>query len=301
MSSFEQTLRMAGLMPGSVVADGKIRRCRTEAKPTKRNGWFVLHPDGRGSWGDWTTGSGEALGHWKDERASTNVPDPAVQARIDARRRQERERRIGAIRGARSFWEAARPLNRLHPYLERKGLSPMGCTGLRQHDGLLVVPVWVGSTLVSLQTIHPDGTKRFWTGAPVKSGAFVIHRHLAAVTCICEGLATGLAVYQSVPQATVIVAFDAGNLLPVVDRMRPRGSVVICADNDHGTQARRGFNPGIEKASNAAELIGAGVAYPEDVEGSDWADAMKEWGPTAAKRIQRLILAKARYVAAPPP
>jgi len=296
MSSFEQALRLAGLMPSSVVPDGKIRRCRTEAKPTKRNGWYVLHPDGRGSWGDWTTGSGEALGHWKDETASTREVDPAVQARLAAQRDAERSRRIDAMRSARRFWDQAKPLARLHPYIGRKGLAALGCAGLREHDGHLVVPVWHGDKLISIQTIHPDGTKRFWPGAPVKAGAFVMDRPGAALTCVCEGLATGLAIYQCVRHARVIVAFDAGNLAPVVDRIRPSGSVVVVADNDHGTQARRGVNPGIEKATNAAELIGAGVAWPEGVEGTDIADMLKELGPQGAKRIERLILAKAKYV-----
>lgn len=299
MNTFEQSLRLAGLHPGTITADGRIRRCKTDLKPSKRNGWYVLHPDGRGAWGDWSTGTGEALGHWQDDHATTRI-DPQAEARMAEQRRQERERRIAAMKGARRFWEAAKPLSRLHPYLEQKGLSALGCAGLRGHDGLLVVPVWSDQWLVSLQTIHPDGTKRFWPGAPVKAGAFVMDRPGAAVTCVCEGLATGLAIYQCVRHARVIVAFDAGNLLPVISRMRPSGSVVVCADNDHGTKARRGFNPGVDKALNAAELIGAGVVWPEGIEGTDFADALKEWGQPAGKRIERLILAKAKYVMGAP-
>lgn len=71
---------------------------------------------------------------------------------------------------------------------------------------------------------------------------------------------------------------------------------MICADNDHGTEAKRGTNPGREKAANAAELIGAGVAWPEGIEGTDFADALLEFGQGGHKRIERQILAKARYV-----
>jgi len=300
MSSFEQALRLAGLHPTTVVADGKIRRCKSDLKPNRRNGWHVLHPDGRGSWGDWSTGTGEPLGHWKDETASSRDADPRIVDRLAAQRAAERTRRIESMMGARRFWDHARPPTRLHPYLERKGLSALGCMGLREHDGHLVVPVWHGDKLISIQTIHPDGTKRFWPGAPVKAGAFVMDRKTAAVTCVCEGLATGLAIYQCVRHARVIVAFDAGNLMPVMDRIRPTGSVVVVGDNDHGTQARRGVNPGIEKATNAAELIGAGVAWPEGIEGTDIADMLKELGPQGAKRIERLILAKAKYVTRAP-
>ena len=198
--------------------------------------------------------------------------------------------------GAHAPRLSGRPLNALHPYIAKKGLQALGCAGLRQMDGLLVVPVVHGQWVVSIQTISADGEKRFWPGAPVKSGAFVMARNGAALTCVCEGLATGLAVYQAVRSASVVVAFDAGNLLPVVQRLKPTGAVVLCADNDHGTQARRGVNPGLEKARNAAELIGAGVAYPQGIEGTDWADALAEWGQGGAKRVERQILAGARYV-----
>ena len=111
-----------------------------------------------------------------------------------------------------------------------------------------------------------------------------------------EGLATGLAIYQSVPMASVIVAFDCGNLLSVAERLRPVGSVVVCADNDTKTLATRGINPGLEKARNVAEYLGCGVAYPQGIEGSDWCDFLMEFGVGAAKRIEREVLAQARYV-----
>jgi putative DNA primase/helicase len=162
-----------------------------------------------------------------------------------------------------------------------------------------VVPVLHGDWLVSVQTIGLNGEKRFWPGAPVKAGCFVLDRPRAAVTTIVEGLATGLAVFQGLRQARVIVAFDAGNLLPVVQRIKPTGSVCIAADNDHGTQTKRGVNPGLEKARNAAELIGCGVAYPTGIEGSDWADFLKQVGEGAARKMERLILGQCRYIEAP--
>lgn len=296
--NFADTLRSAGLRPREVIADGRLRRCATDAKPAKRNGWFVLHPDGRGAWGDNAVAPRQALGHWRDERADAIVVSPQAQAEMAAQRDRERAYRIQAMRGARAFWNKARPLRQPHPYIADKGLTPQGCAGLRTHDGLLVVPVWHGEWIISVQTIAPDGQKRFWAGAPVKAGAYVLERARAAVTAICEGLATGLAVYQCVRQARVIVAFDAGNLLPVIERMRPTGSVVVVGDNDHKTAKRIGTNPGVEKATNAAELIGAGVVWPTGIEGSDYADALKEIGDGAPRRIEREILAGARYVMA---
>lgn len=292
--SFEQALAASGLRPRVVIADGRWRRCATDDKPRKKNGAYVLHPDGRGYFKNWATDLD--LNKWEEAGAqrATQI-DPAV---VQRRREEERAYRIKAMAGARARWAESRPMRGLHPYLENKGLTAAGCSGLRVWRDLLVVPVYFGRSITSIQTINADGEKRFWPGAPVKAGAYVMTRPQAALTAVCEGLATGLAVYQSVRHASVIVAFDAGNLTPVIDRLRPTGNVVICADNDHATQARIGINPGIQKAENAAELIGAGVAYPQGISGTDWADALAEWGAESARRIERLILSGARYVMA---
>ena len=292
--TFEQALQASGLIPGVIVADGKWRRCKTTDKPKHRNGAYVLHVDGRGYFRNWATD--HAVSAWSDESTQIRTPSAAEMAERERRKKQEREYRLRAIRGAREQWAQARSPRSLHPYLERKGLSAVGTNALRVHGDALIVPVFWRDRLMSIQSITPDGQKRFWTGAPVKGGAFVLDRPRAAVTAVCEGLATGLAIFQSLRMARVIVSFDAGNLVHAVDQLRPTGSVVICADNDHGTEAKRGTNPGREKAANAAELIGAGVAWPEGIEGTDWADALVEWGEGAHKRIERQIQAKARYV-----
>lgn len=291
--SFENAMLASGLIPGAIVADGRWRRCKTTDKPRKRNGAYVLHPDGRGYFRNWALDP--ELNSWRDGSASIRLPSPEELAQREERKRQERARKIGAINSARAYWEKAQPL-RGHKYLSDKQLSMVGCTGLRTDGAAILVPVFWGDRITSLQAIYEDGQKRFWAGAPVKGGAYVLDRAKAAVTAFCEGLATGLAIFQSVRNARVVVAFDAGNLVHVVERMKPTGSVVICGDNDHATMARRGFNPGIDKAANAAELIGAGVAWPEGIEGTDFADALLEFGQGGHKRIERQILAKARYV-----
>ena len=292
--TFEQALQASGLIPGAIVADGKWRRCKTTDKPKHRNGAYVLYADGRGYFRNWATD--HAVNSWGADTAQVRTPSAAEMAERERRKKQEREYRLRAIRGAREQWAQARSPRSLHPYLERKGLSAVGTNALRVHGDALIVPVFWRDRLMSIQSITPDGQKRFWTGAPVKGGAFVLDRPRAAVTAVCEGLATGLAIFQSLRMARVIVAFDAGNLIHAVDQLRPTGSVVICADNDHGTEAKRGTNPGREKAANAAELIGAGVAWPEGIEGTDFCDMLIEGGINAAKSIERSILSKAKYV-----
>lgn len=293
-TEFIDFCRARGVQINEMPPLGVWKRYRTDDKPTSRNGAIKFMGDHAFVQNHATMTEIET---WHaDKDAPAYIQSPEMQARIEAAKADSRRRSIEGMAGARMMWNRSTRLLGGHPYLSRKGLSMVGCTGLRVYDGQLVIPVLNGEYIISTQSIHEDGTKRFFVGAPVKSGAYIITRQGAAVTCVVEGLATGLAIYQAIPQAQVIVAFDAGNMLPVVQRIMPKGSVVVCGDNDHGTQAKRGFNPGLEKAANVAEFLGCGMAAPTGIEGSDWADYMKEFGIGAHKKIAREVLQHARYV-----
>ena len=291
---FEQALRCAGLRPRTIQADGKWRRCATEDKPKKRNGAYKLALDGRIGWfRNWALS--DDLNTWRAD-GDTRIA-PVDWERIQRQRDAERQARARAIQSVRRFWQSeCGSFAAGHPYLTGKILVALGCSGVRMWRGQLVIPIRIGDSLVNVQLINSKGRKLFWKGAPVQGGSFVMDRHGASLTAICEGFATGLAVYQAVRLARVVVAFDAGNLLPVVQALKPTGNVVLVADNDHGTQARRGFNPGIEKAQNAASLIDCGVVWPSEIEGTDFADALREYGQGGHKRIERQIQGAARYV-----
>ncbi|QLQ33936.1 MAG: toprim domain-containing protein [Candidatus Thiothrix singaporensis] len=79
---------------------------------------------------------------------------------------------------------------------------------------------------------------------------------------VCEGWATGSSLYE-LYGLPVLVAFDAGNLLPVAQAYRARymgAHITICADNDRKTPG----NPGITKAAEVAEKVpGVSVAVPQ--------------------------------------
>lgn len=320
--TFEDCLRVAGLLPRQkdLIPDGKIHRCPTAEKPHSDNGWFVWHSDGHGVYGDWAIQGNKPMGTWRDETMRDRAIDRlAIEQERKARRDAEWAERLEAMRGARAFWDTCQPVRGGHEYLRRKGLTPAGTTGLRvatrdatvivrrgdqyqpaARAGDLIVPVMLRGRLASIQAIGPDGSKVFWPRTSVKAAAHVIGPDSAAVTVVCEGYATGLAVYQSMKHVRVLVAFDAGNLARVIEEWKPTGSVCIAADNDHKTAAKahmHGVNPGIKAATAAAELIGAGVAYPEGIEGSDWADWLMESGERAGRKLERQILGAARYVA----
>lgn len=267
-TEFEAFVREMGLLPRRPVApDGKWHRCPTESHPKRRNGAWKLDPTGRIGWvQDWA--SMESPATWRPDKADVPEFDPDALRRARA---EQREKRQKAIRAAREFYDRADYLSGSHPYLDAKELSVEGCQDVRvDADGWLVIPAMKAGKVVSVQRIAPDGQKLFWKGAPVSGTAFVVARRGATVNVLCEGFATGLACYQAVRNARVWVLWNTGNLKKPPDL--PPGLTVIAADNDHGTEATKGFNPGIEAGMAAAEEIGCGIAFPEWIQGTDWAD-----------------------------
>lgn len=268
-SDFRAFLVSLGLQPGRVACDGRWHRCPTESHPNKKNGSWKLALDGSVGFAQDHAAHEKAV-IWKPGKdAPAPMPfDPAALARAHA---EERRRRIAATQAAREFYTRCEPLRGGHPYLESHGLDMAGCSGLKvDRDGWLVVPAYRSCNLMTVQRISPSGEKRFWPGAPVKGASFMVERRQAAITVLCEGLATGLAIFASAPLTRALVAFNSGNLGEVT--IPPVGLLAIAADNDWKTRERLGTNPGVEAAQKAADASGVGVAVPETLEGSDWCD-----------------------------
>lgn len=283
MNDFTNFLQAHGLIPRDVVADGKWYRCPTENHPKKRNGSYKLADDGRAGWcQDHAVHASPIM--WRAEREY--VTPKIDHAAIARRQSEERRALMRATEAAREFFDACEPLHNGHPYFAAHGLDMTGCYGLKvDGEGWLVVPARRDGELVSVQRISPTGDKRFWRGASVKGASYTIDRRDAEITVICEGLATGLAVYAATPMSRVIVAFDAGNLSQVPPPRR--GLAVVAADNDATTADRLGTNPGIEAALQAANAIGCGVAIPQNIVGTDWCDWRQENVAEKMKRRRR--------------
>jgi putative DNA primase/helicase len=274
VNTFEEFLRAAGLLPRTIAADGRWRRCATVDHPKKKNGAYKLAVDGQVGWcQDWATQSEPTT--WRPDEVTTGAPlDLAAMAHRAAEARREQR---GAIEGARRFYDGCAPLLGGHPYLEAHGLDMTGCRGLRiDKSGWMVVPAMRGAELLSVQRISIDGEKRFWPGAPVQGASYTIERPHASITVLCEGLATGLAIFAAAPLTRVVVAFHSGNLLRVAEGFPRRGMVCVAADNDHATAERIGKNPGLVAAQEVADVLGCGVVAPEGIQGTDWADYRQE-------------------------
>lgn len=272
--TFEDFVRSHGLIPGHIVADGKVHACPTTSHPRKKNGRYCLAVDQRVGWvQDWSVHSDFVK--WRATRNTTG--EEVDWEEIRRQKAEAAEERGQASEEAKKFWQSCDPVRDSHPYLKKKGLGLLGAPDLRvDRRGWLVVPARINGKLVSVQRIAPDGTKKFWPGARIQGASFEVQRPGAAITVLCEGLATGLTLLSSAPTIRIVVAFFAGNMPRVAATMRRYGLVCVAADNDHETLTRTGSNPGVLAAREAARILGCGVLTPEGIHGTDWNDYVSE-------------------------
>lgn len=178
------------------------------------------------------------------------------------REAEDKKRKAEARDRAKRHWDSALPCIG-HAYLSKKGIKPHGAriasSGPRGGD--LVIPLRDSDgRLHSLQFIDPDGEKLFLVGGRKRGCYFSLGRP-SELLLIAEGFATAASIHEATGEA-VAVAFDAGNLLPVARALRgkfPSIPLVIAADDDFATAG----NPGLSRATEAAEAVGGRVAIPD--------------------------------------
>lgn len=185
-------------------------------------------------------------------------------AESEARRQaaeQERQQTQQRVKGtAQKIWNSSRPASLSHSYLAAKGITnPDAIAGLRQNvykdNDNLIIPVLYENEIVNLQSINQDGGKRFLAGGQVQ-GAYAFIGKADDVekvgVVMAEGYATAASIYEATGKP-VIIAFDAGNMVAVAERLAQKlpqnVPVVIAVDNDAS-------QTGIKKARQAAALLG---------------------------------------------
>lgn len=294
-AEFAQALRDAGLrIDGVPQMDGSMQRVPAEGdRGPERSGAYVGHLDGRPAGFIQNFRTGVRM-QWKASGPATPLDalDRAQMAAEAAQRRHDRaaEREKQYERVAQevdTIWTAATPID-AHPYLAAKGVPSHG---LRQaEDGRLLIPVQdTAGKVWSLQHVSANGMKHFHPEGRLESGHFVIgDLNRAGPLLIAEGYATAASVHALTNQPTV-AAFNAGNLLPVVERYRglyPERAIYIAGDNDHRLTAIGKANVGAEKAHLAATAVG-GIAilppFEPQESGSDWNDMVHARGLDHAK------------------
>lgn len=314
---FALALEQAGLSLGgeSPIMDGAIHRVPlADGKRGELDGAYCgfldEHPAG---WmQNFSTGEKDnwvASGHTLS-REELEAQRAEIAQRREERQRALAERRYEAAREAHTEWIAYDWATGENPYLQKKGIPPLGVR--EDLDGNLMVPVQnVERDLRGLQFIAPDGRKRFLRGME-KSGNFHLvsepNKDLSqGEILLAEGYATGASLHVATGKP-VAVAFGAGNLEPVARKLReryPNVAITICADNDHKHTRRTStglepWNKGVELAQKAALEVGGKVVVPiftdeERAKGlTDFNDLHQSRGLDEVKRQVGLTLHKCR-------
>ena len=217
-------------------------------------------------------------GHYPDQMATTLVPGPDVLERRAREAARQQARHAAVAREAQEIWQWARPVGPEHPYLVRKGLDPV--PALRELEApelrallgyapaseerplsgrVLVVPVWIGLAVSTLELIDEAGNKSSLAGGVKKGGYWIAGpapttRGQAVPILIGEGMATMLSAHRATGWVA-LAALSSGNLPPVAETVReqfPDADIVVLGE----------LGPGEAKAREAADASRARVVSP---------------------------------------
>ncbi|MGE8346615.1 toprim domain-containing protein, partial [Pseudomonas helleri] len=301
-----------GLEPAQPLTFGKLTRCKTtQDKGKEKNGWYVIHEHRTeknevlifGSFGDWRSGDSNKI-KVKAGRMSQEERD-VMRARQEEGKRRAAE--IAANAARRAANRASGLFKRMpekgrSAYLDRKQIVGMGVRYAPRSGALLVPMSNALDQIVGLQVIYPEKQqdtgrdKSYWPYGMSKEGAFHLigpHPEPGEPVLVCEGYATGVSLHMATSLA-VAIAFDAGNLSVVAKAMRerfPGRALIVCRDDDWKTKRPNGepWNPGEEKGSNAALIVGGQVVGPvfsgeRDIKWTDFNDLHCAEGLDAVRR-----------------
>ena len=274
-----------GLEPAQPLTFGKLTRCKTtQDKGKEKNGWYVIHEHRTeknellifGSFGDWRTGDSNKI-RVKPGRMSQEERDVMRARQEDAKRRAAE---VAANAARRAANRAAGLFKRMpekgrSAYLERKQIVGIRVRYAPRTGALLIPMTTARDQIVGLQVIYPEKQadtgrdKSYWPHGMSKEGAYHLigpHPEPGEPVLVCEGYATGASLHMATSFA-VAIAFDAGNLSAVAKAMRerfPGRALIVCRDDDWKTKRPNGepWNPGEEKGSNAALIVGGQVVGP---------------------------------------
>jgi len=301
-----------GLEPAQPLIFGKLTRCKTtQDKGKEKNGWYVIHEHRTekneilifGSFGDWRSGD--------TQKIKVTAGRMSPEEREVMRARQEEAKRKAAEIAANASRRAANraaglfkrmPEKGKSAYLDRKQIVGFKVRYAPRTGAFLVPMCNVRDQIVGLQVIFPakqedtGRDKAYWPYGMSKEGAFHLigpHPEPGEPVLVCEGYATGASLHMAT-SLTVAIAFDAGNLLPVSKAMRerfPGCPLIICRDDDWKTKRPNGdaWNPGEEKAANAALVVGGQVVAPmfsgeREIKWTDFNDLHVAEGLEAVRR-----------------
>jgi putative DNA primase/helicase len=246
-------------------------------------GRIKIFADGHGGFvQNWRNGSKRSF--FLNSEGQTAAQSEAERQRIERERRKRQAEEVArmdrAAKRALAIWQAATPVQTNHPYLVKKQIGPHGCrvatwkrvievNDIKQTiaiENALLIPLFDATGKIrSLQAVFPENHPLFERDKDFLPGGGLVGLFgwIGAKTetvIICEGFATAATLHEQTG-SRVYMAFTANNLLEVgrvVRERLPEAEIVFAADNDTETAG----NPGLTKASQAAEAIGGSVIVP---------------------------------------
>jgi phage/plasmid primase-like uncharacterized protein len=225
---FVQFARSHGIIINELPPVGVWKRYPTEDHPRKRNG-ACKYMGTHGFVQNHALSTVTSL--WKPESSDRLNLD--MRAIIIDQAKAERERvKIASAAVSKAVGMLNASGNARHPYLTDKGFpDELGIVLKIEDKPVLLIPMRNGKSLVGLQQIWPDGTKKFLYGQRTAGATFTFDNK--GINIVCEGYATALSVRAALRQLkrryTIHVCFSAGNMVRVADGLEPG---LVIADND---------------------------------------------------------------------
>lgn len=278
--------------------DGKMHRFPTNGKSSDTAGWYVMPTPDVVVAGCWRSGKTITLFEDGKRKDDPDVVDAIQRARAAYRAERAKEAQEAANR-ANDLLRWSKSLDYGNPYIVRKAIDrmPRLLGKLRARtlkEFVFVDMINAHGEIVGAQIIHADGSKKFLSGT-AKQGAWhwLLHeptmhnlsrlqrdvferRRQDDIIAVVEGWATGCTVAEMRGLPRVAVAFDAGNLVHVVQRLLvlyPHNPIVIFADDDdiNPKTGKQAGKAGAE-AARALDPQRIGIDYPL------WRDGKKPEG-----------------------
>lgn len=270
-------LDLKGELP---IMDGKIHRVPLLSKNGQgRDGAYCLYSDGRpAGWAqNYVTGesqklvaTGVVLSPQAIEAQKLERQQKLIQREAELKKQQDLvAEKAEKIMEDTRFGTDINPA--LHPYSINKEIDPFGAR-LSKDNSQLIIPVHnIEGKIRGIQFIDENGGKKFLAGMEKKGNFHLMDEEsilektrdpklTKTEIVLCEGYATGASLHEATGKP-VAVAFDAGNLRQVAEKLRekyPQAQIVIAADNDH----MKVNNIGLENAKIAAKAVGGKVVVP---------------------------------------
>jgi len=295
-------------LEGPLITDGLIHRYSTEPRRGKRDEYYIAF-EGTTSYGNpflvcifgsWRLGTKYEYKSYAQDTVYSDreVKDFACVLKKQRDKIEQETKRLYDMAACTAYqlWKYVflekPPTDEYTRYARLKGLDlqTFNVKYGKCPRGFPAMIVPVQNTKYELRTFQyiscdKNGTsfKKFHLGAEKRGNFHPIHRLTLhdELIFVTEGYATGVSVYEG-SGITTIVAFDAGNIGPVIENITmayPRIKIIIAGDNDE---------VGRRKAHEAAEKYGCGVIFPsfdmlegEKHDATDFNDLYQLFGPDA--------------------